>query len=114
MSDNDKQSPMIAQTHSGWQSKAPQCDACNIIPFPVAPASCRQPAKPESRISSLPLRQAVRKVKDALLRLARRANTVRVQRKRSSATAAAAHDPQHRQPTPQGYGDSAVRRRMSA
>ena len=89
-------------------------DTTNVIPFPDRRAAHKQPEKTESRTFSLPLRQAVRKVKDAVLRLARRASTVRAQRKRGSKTAVAAHYAQHHQAPVQDHGDRAIRERLSA
>ena len=108
------------QTLSGSEPRLSQrtdpswCNATNVIPFPEARASHRQPEKAKSRRLSLPLHQTVRKVKDLVLRLIRSANTVGVQRKRGATAASAAQRPEHHQPTPQHHGGSAVRKRMSA
>ena len=89
-------------------------DTSNVIPFPDRRAAHKQPEKPASWTFSLPLRQAVRKVKDAVLRFVRRANTVGKQRKRGSSSASAEHYPQHHNAPVLDHSGRAIRERMSA
>ena len=110
---SDKQSVSGIEPCLSQDADLPWSNATNIIPFPVAPALCRQPANPESRFLSLLRRQAVRKVKEAVLRLARRANLVGVQRKRRSATVSAARYPQHHYAPVLDHRGRAIRERMS-
>ena len=89
-------------------------DTSNVIPFPDRRAAHRQPENAESRGLILPLRQAVRKVKEAVLRFVRRANTVGMQRERESSSASAEHYPQHHNAPVLGRRGRAIRERISA
>ena len=112
--DNNQQAGSGVEPCLGQRADPPWSNASNIIPFPLARASCRQPEKTKSRVLSLPLCQAVRKVKEAVLRLARGPNTVDLDRKRESTTAAAAHYAQHHQAPVQDHSSRTIRGRMSA
>ena len=89
-------------------------DTSNIIPFPDRRAAHKQPENAESRTSSLPFRQALRRVNNMVLRLVRRPNTGGVQRKRGSNSALAAHYPQHHHAPVLDHRGRAIRERMSA
>lgn len=89
-------------------------DTSNVIPFPDRRTAHKQSEKTESRTVGLRLRQALRRVKAAVLRVARRANSVGAQRKRGSTTAAAAQYLQHHQAPVQDQRGRAIRERMSA
>lgn len=89
-------------------------DTSNVIPFPDTRAAHKQPEKTESPTFSLPLRQALRRVKDIVLRLARHPNTAGVQPIRRSTSALAAHYPQRHDAQVLDHRRRAIRKRMSA
>ncbi len=89
-------------------------DTGNIIPFPGRRTTHEQPEKTESPTFSLPLRKALHRIEDMVLRFARRPNTAGVQHKRASSSALAAHHPQHRHAPVLDHRGRAIRERMSA
>ena len=89
-------------------------EASNVIPFPDTRTARKQPEKIESRSCTLPLRQALRRVKDIVLCIARRPNRACVHRERGSTSALAAqHAKRHQTPVLDHRG-RAIRERMSA
>ena len=85
--ESNKQAVSGIEPRLSQRTDRPAGDASNIIPFPVARTSRQRPERAESHGLSLPLRQAVRKVKGAALRLILSTNRVGAQRKRGSTDA---------------------------
>ena len=114
VTESNKQAVSGIEPRLSQRTGRPAGDASNIIPFPVARASHQRPERAQSRGLTLPLRQAVRKVKGAVLRFIRSTNRVGAQRKRGSTTAAAAHYPQCYPAPVQDHRGRATRQPISA
>jgi hypothetical protein len=103
--ESNQQTGSCIEPRLSQRTGRPAGDASNIIPFPLARASRQRPERAKLRGLSLPLRQAVHKVKEAVLRLAR---------KRGPTTAAAAHYAQQQHAPAQDHRGRTIRERMSA
>jgi hypothetical protein len=101
-------------TTTGTNKPSAAVDTSNVIPFPGARAAHKQPEKTESQTFSLPLRKALCRIKDIVLRFAHRPNRAGAQRKRGSSSASAAHHPQHHYAPVLDHRGRAIRERMSA
>jgi hypothetical protein len=111
--DSDRQTVFGIEPCRSQRIDPSWCNATNIIPFPDARASRQRPERTKSSVLSLSLRRAARRVKEAMLRFARRANLVGVQRKRRSATVSAARYHQHHHAPVLDHRGRAIRERMS-
>ena len=89
-------------------------DVSNVTPYPHRCAAHKHPEITESQTFSWPLRQAVHKAKDAVLRLIRGVDRVRAQRTRGSVTAAAPHHLERHQAPVLDHRGRTIRERVSA
>lgn len=112
----DRNEPAVSSIEPRFGQRTNQSpgDAPNIIAFPGSRASQQQPDQPAVHTLRLRAAQALRKLKDAVLRLALRQNQGAVQRKPGSNTNSAAHTHVFAQPATQAQGGRQARKRICA
>lgn len=112
--DRNEQAVSSMEPRLGQITNPSQGDAPNIIAFPGSRASHQQPDQPAAHTLRLRAAQALRKLKDAVLRFALRQNQGADQRMPGSGNTWAAHRSEYAQPATRVQGCRQARKRICA